>query len=138
MIITLTFEFHSQTVSMENASPLEPTPPTSESDSSGEITMATTTLILYCAQFVCYALITLSQCTQCSTACVHSDNTPPSPSLLSPGSSLDTSPSVESASGSGVRNGRNRAILSQKVYGELVIHVDELIVSNYVAVSINN
>ena len=51
---------------------------------------------------------------------------------------MDTSPSVESASGSGVSNSRNRDILSQKVYGELVIHVDELIVSNYVAVSINN
>ena len=65
-----------------DASPLEPTPPTSESESPGEITMATTTLILYCAQFMCYALITLSQCTQCSTACVHSDNTPLPPLFL--------------------------------------------------------
>ena len=29
-------------------------------------------LNLYCAQFMCYAVITHSQCTQCSTACVHS------------------------------------------------------------------
>ena len=56
-----------------DASPLEPTPPTSECESPGEITMATTTLSSYCAQFMYSPL---------STACVHSDN--PSPSLLPP------------------------------------------------------
>ena len=42
-------------------------------------------LSLYCAQFKCYALITHSQCTQCSTACARSDHLPPPPP---PGSSV--------------------------------------------------
>ena len=47
------FKFQSQNGSMD-ATPLEPTPPTSESDSPGEITMATTTELVLCSvQVLC-------------------------------------------------------------------------------------
>ena len=71
-----------------DASPLEPTPPTSESESLGEITMATTSLSLYCAQLMCSALITQSvhsvqHCTQITSP---SSPIPPPPRFLCPSS----------------------------------------------------
>ena len=71
-------------------------------------------LNLYCAQFKCYAVITHSQCTQCSTACARSDHLPPLPppgSSVSPqskekgkhrvGTSPSTVPAKRSAQGEG-------------------------------------
>ena len=75
-----------------DASPLEPMPPTSERESPGEITMATTTL---------------SVGVHISMLCVCGP-------LLTLGAS-------QSGTGTGTNSDRSDVILSQMVYGELVI-----------------
>lgn len=81
------FEFQSQNGSnlRMGASVPEPTPSPSESENPDEISMTTTILSLYCAQLMCYALITHSVLS--AALHVHTLITSPSAPSLLPGSS---------------------------------------------------